>query len=671
MEPRTRWLSRPAPGRVAEAAPPPFPPRRQRVAAARHAVPGRAHHRLEADAEAILESISDGFVALGRDWRMLYVNRAAATLVGRVPRELLGRSVWDEFPGLVDSAFERAYRRVAATRVAESLTEFYPDHDRWYEARVYPAPHGISIYLGDASERKRIEQERDRIAAESDRQRRMYETALSNTVDFNYLFDLDGRFIYANEALLALWQKKSLAEAVGRNFFELGYPPELAERLQRQIRQVVETGRPARDETPYTGALGTRSYEYIFVPVFDAEGALVAVSGSSRDVTERRQVEQALREADRRKDEFLATLAHELRNPLAPLRSGLEVLRLAGDRREHAEPAQQMMERQLAQLVRLVDDLMDASRISRGKVALRRQPVELATVVRQAVESVQPLIDRGSQRLVLALPSEPIPLEADASRLAQVFANLLNNAAKFTPAGGRIDVSAALEGDSAVVRVADDGIGIGSGMQSRVFDLFVQADTSVERSRGGLGIGLSLARGLVELHGGGIEVRSDGPGRGSEFTVRLPVRPPPPAPAQPSPPADLAAAAPAGPPCRILVVDDNRDAARSMARVLRLTGHDTEVAHDGLEALALGAAFRPDVVVMDIGMPRLNGHDAARRMREQPWGRDATLVALTGWGSAQDRQRSREAGFDHHLVKPADLQEIQRIIAVALDRTAG
>ena len=659
MKPRTRWLTRPAPERAGKAVPPPFPPRRQRIAAARHAVPGPAHHRLEGDAEAILESISDGFIALGRDWRMIYVNQAAATLLGRLPRDLLGRSVWDAFPGLAGSAFERAYRRVAATRQAESLTGFYPDHDRWYEARAYPAPHGISVYLVDASERNRIEQERDRLATESERQRRMYQTALSNTVDFNYLFDLDGRFLYANEALLALWQKKSLAEAVGKNFFELDYPPELAERLHTQIRRVAETAQPVRDETPYTSAFGTRSYEYIFVPVFDGAGAVVAVSGSTRDVTERRQVERALRDSDRRKDEFLATLAHELRNPLAPLRSGLEVLRLAGDRREHAEPAQRMMERQLAQLVRLVDDLMDASRISRGKVTLRRQPVELAAVLRQAVESVRPLIDRGSQRLALALPDAAIVLEADASRLAQVFANLLGNAAKFTPAGGRIALSAVLEDGSAVVRVADDGIGIELDMQPRVFELFVQADTSLERSRGGLGIGLSLARGLVELHGGSIEVRSDGPGRGSEFTVRLPMQPLP-APPAPTP----GAAVPAAPPQRrILVVDDNQDAARGMARVLRLAGHAADIAHDGLQALALAASFRPEVVIMDIGMPRLNGHEAARRMRQQPWGRDATLVALTGWGSAQDRQRSREAGFDHHLVKPADPQELGRIIA--------
>ena len=613
------------------------------------------------DPQAILESITDGFSAVNHEWQFIYVNGQAESLLDRQPGDLLGRNIWDEYPGLIGSEFEAVYRRVAAERIMLSTCAFYPEHDRWYEVRVFPAPYGISIYFNDSSERKRAEAERVRLAAASEQQRLIYETALSSTADFNYVFDLDGRFTYVNRALLALWQKE-LPEALGKNFFELDYPPELAARLQAQIQQTASSGQPVRDETPYTSAVaGTRAYEYIFVPVTDAHGKVVAVSGSTRDITERKEAEESLKQSDRRKDEFLATLAHELRNPLAPLRSGLQIMRLAKGDPVATEAARDMMERQLAHMVRLVDDLMDASRISRGHVELCPQRIPLAEGLQLALETVQPLLAESAHELDVQLPAIPVFVNADPARLAQVFSNLLSNAIKFTEPGGKIKLSAQLEGDEVMVRVADNGIGIAPDLQPTVFDMFAQADASAGRPRGGLGIGLSLAKGLVELHHGQIEVHSEGRGAGSEFIVRLPVVE---APQRAAPVASANDNAPAH--GKVLVVDDNTDAAESMAEILAMEGHDTRIAHNGLDALALAESFRPDVIFLDIGMPHLNGYETAQRIREHAWGERMALVALTGWGSDRDRERSHSAGFDHHLVKPGGLAEIERIIGATM-----
>ena len=413
-------------------------------------------------------------------------------------------------------------------------------------------------------------------------------------------------------------------------------------------------------------------------PIRCKKGEMVGCVLVFRDVSSRRLDEQRLlnqserlrklaadlSDADRRKDEFLATLAHELRNPLAPIRNGLAVLRLSGDSAESVAQTRVMMERQLAHLVRLVDDLLDVSRISQGKVELRREPVSLAAVIANAVETSRPSIEAGGHQLDVRVPREPVHVEGDETRLAQVFANLLNNAAKYSEQGKRIELDAALEGPEVVVRVRDAGVGIPAEMLSRIFELFTQVDRSLERAQGGLGIGLTLVQRLVEMHGGSVEAHSDGAGRGSEFIVRLPAGEPP---ASPGAPRSVESPAASVRPLRILVADDNEDSAASLAMVLEIAGHTVRMANDGEQAVAVAADFRPDVVLLDIGMPRLNGYEACRRILEQPSNGQAVLIALTGWGQDEDRRRSLEAGFHHHLVKPVDPATLARLLAGRAD----
>ena len=366
-----------------------------------------------------------------------------------------------------------------------------------------------------------------------------------------------------------------------------------------------------------------------------------------------RQSEEALMEADRRKTEFLAMLAHELRSPLAPISNALRIMRMTPGDAHTISTATEMMGRQVGQLVRLVDDLLDVSRISRGKIDLRIERVELCAIVEQAVETVRTMCDDMDQKVKISLPSHEVYLNADPARLAQVIGNLLSNACKFTPLGGRISIDVCVDASAgqAVVSVEDTGVGIAQEQLPRIFDLFTQVDATMERSQGGLGIGLTLVKTLVEMHGGKVEAESEGIGRGSTFRVRLPVISGSTVDAEES---KSDGARPRTRPCRILVVDDNRDSAESLALLLSLGGHSVRTANDGLAALEAARSFRPRVVLMDLGMPRLNGYEAARAIRAEEWGRDVMLVALTGWGQEEDKRRTAEAGFNAHLTKPVD-----------------
>jgi signal transduction histidine kinase/ActR/RegA family two-component response regulator len=366
-----------------------------------------------------------------------------------------------------------------------------------------------------------------------------------------------------------------------------------------------------------------------------------------------------LRDSDHRKDEFLATLAHELRNPLAPIRNALEIMRVNGSGSAVDSAARTMIERQLEQMVRLVDDLLDVSRITQGRLELRKERVALHDVVKSALDTSRPWIEAARHELEVSLPEQALFLDADPVRLAQVFSNLLNNAARYMDRGGRIWLTAMSDdGTSVTVKVRDAGLGIDADALSRIFDMFAQASSSPDRSQGGLGVGLTLVKRLVEMHGGTVLARSEGVGAGAEFEVRLPLATEAPAHrgVEPAPSVAHAIA------CRVLVADDNSDAAESMGMLLRLMGNDVKIAHDGLEAVEQAADFRPDIVLMDIGMPRLNGYDAARRMREQAWSEGTMLVALTGWGQVEDKRKATEAGFDRHFTKPLDPAKLQALM---------
>ena len=427
--------------------------------------------------------------------------------------------------------------------------------------------------------------------------------------------------------------------------------------------------------------------------------------GVAMDITARKLAELALHEADRRKDDFIAVLAHELRNPLAPIRHALGLLRMPGIDAAQRDWCREVMDRQVAQMTRLLEDLLDVSRMVRRPFTLRRERLDIASAIERAVELAQPLLTNAGHQLTLALPGEPVFIDGDMTRLAQVLSNLLVNAAKYTPPGGRIAVQAAQRGALLEITVSDNGIGIAAEHLPNIFEMFSQVHETPDRTHGGLGIGLSLARGLVLMHGGTLSARSAGTGQGSTFTVRLPMPIPIPMPApatatapaatlaatlaaptdKPHPPPLLSTGsdAPAGlpdqpqpqpigaAPCRVLVADDLRDAAESLAQLLQALGHEVHLAFDGAQALALAERHRPDVALLDLGMPVQDGLETCRRIRAQPWGRTMLLIAQTGWGQPQDRQRTREAGFDHHLVKPVDLGVLIDLLARAGPGTHG
>jgi PAS domain S-box-containing protein len=449
------------------------------------------------------------------------------------------------------------------------------------------------------------------------------------------------------------------AEAVGRPI-TLIIPPDrrheeklILERLRRGERvEHYETIRQSKSG-------GLVDISLAISPVRDSTGRIVGASKVARDITVGKRAEEALKEADRRKDEFLAILAHELRNPLAPIRNAIEILHTRGPLGTELQWARNVIERQVQQMTRLVDDLLDVSRITRGKIVLRKERVDLAAVISTTLDASRSLVEELGHQLTVAMPSEPIPLEVDPTRLCQVLLNLLNNAAKFTDRGGHIWLTVDREPEGVSIRVRDSGMGIDPEMLPRVFDMFTQVEQSLERSQGGLGIGLTLVKRLVELHGGTVTAHSEGPGTGAELIVRLPIT----GNDTDRLPDDTGngreVAGSSG--SVILVVDDNRDAADSLAMLLGIWGHDVHLAYDGLEAVAVAAAIQPDVVLLDLGLPKMNGYEAARSIRQaRPDG--VLLIALTGLGQAEDRRRSKEAGFDHHLTKPVELESLRKML---------
>ena len=603
--------------------------------------------------------------------RLTHFNPAAVEFSGRVPE--LGADSWcvtwklyrpDGTPLPHDEcAMALALKEGRVVRGAETIAE-RPDGKRvWF--MPYPTPlrdaegrvvGGINMLL-DITERK----EGERAAA-------LLSAIVDSSDDAIISKDLNGIITSWNESAERLFGY-SAQEMIGQSITmlipadRLDEEAEILNRLKRGERvDHFDTIRIRKDRSPIPISL-------TISPIRDSGGRIVGASKIARDITSRKEMEAALKEADRRKDVFLATLAHELRNPLAPIRNALQILMAKGPPDPELQWARGVIDRQVQQMARLLEDLLDVSRISRNKLELRKERVDLTAVVEAALETSRPVIEAGGHEFSVTLPPEPIHLEADPVRLAQVFANLLNNAAKYTEEGGRIWLAAERQGSEVTVSVKDNGIGIMAEMLPRIFEIFTQSNRALVRSQGGLGIGLSLVKGLVELHGGSIEARSDGPGQGSEFVVRLPVAgeklvQEPARPGEDEQPKPVTRR-------RILVADDNRDSADSLAMLLKIKGYEVGTAYDGEQAVEAAEALRPDVVLLDIGMPNLNGYDACRRIREQPWGQGMFLIALTGWGQEEDRRRTEEAGFDQHIVKPVDPAVLMKLLASLWSREAG
>jgi PAS domain S-box-containing protein len=499
---------------------------------------------------------------------------------------------------------------------------------------------------------------------EADAERQRFVAVIESSTDFIGICDLEGVPVYINRAGLEMVGLDSI-EAASRIHVRDFFLPEDQSRIMDEFFPTVLARGHGEIDVRFrhfkTGV--TRWMAYKVIALVDGAGNPIAFATVSQDVTERRHMEDSLRRlagdlaaADRHKNEFLATLAHELRNPLAPLGNMLEVLkRTDGDARTRAL-AVTTMERQLRQMVRLVDDLLDLNRITHNRLELRKDLTDLGALIDQAVDAARPLADAAGHTLTVRLPSVPIQMSADVVRLVQVFGNLLNNACKYTPRGGRITVEVERRDDEAVVTLTDTGEGIPADRLQAIFDMFTQVDAARQRSQGGLGIGLTLVRRLVDMHGGSVEARSAGPGHGSQFVVRLPI-------VVEGAPASLTALTPAAiAKRRILVVDDNRDAAASLSLLLELDGHAIVTVHDGLSAYAAAEAHRPEVALLDLGLPGMDGYEVCRRVRQQAWGQGMTLVALTGWGHDEDRSRTRAAGFDAHLVKPVNYTDLMELL---------
>ena len=613
---------------------------------------------------AIVATSDDAIVSKTLDGEILSWNAAAERLFGYTAEEAVGQPIMLIIPPERSHEEATILRRLrAGERVEHFETQRRAKDGRLIDISVTVSPVrdangviiGASKIARDIGERKR--------AAETLRATQEHLQVVTDNMAVAVLrCSRDFRYLWVSPGCTA-WHGRPASEMVGRKIAEvLGQAA--FDTVRPYIDRVLSGERVEFEiQVPYQH-VASRWVKAVYVPTHDSTGQIDGWVAVLMDTTNHHSLEDALREADRRKDEFLAVLAHELRNPLAPIRNSLHIMRLLVRNDPTADSAAEMMERQVHHMVRLVDDLMEVSRITRGSIELRKERIDLAGIVRSAVETSRPLIDGARHQLLIAVPTEPLTLEGDPVRLTQVIANLLNNAAKYTDAGGQIRLTIRREGDDVSISIQDTGVGIAADMLPRVFDPFVQGALSTIHAQGGLGIGLTLVKRLVELHGGTVEVRSEGGGKGSEFVVRLPL-------AERAPATDVieraGRASPALSSQRVLVVDDNRDAAESMRLLLEMLGAQVRVAYSGTEALDMLGTWQPAVVLLDIGMPGMDGHEVARRIRGQPELHDVTLIALTGWGQAEERRRSELSGFDYHLIKPADVRTLQTLL-VSADR---
>ncbi len=600
------------------------------------------------------------------DGTLLEPNRLSWEGCGFTKEQVIGKPFWEgpwwsPSPSLVERIKKASAEAVAGNTFRAELPYYVGDgSERVADVTIQPIRDetGRVLFLAptgtDITDRKRAEADREKFV-----------TLIESSTDFIGMCDLEGIPFFVNRAGLEMVGLDSIEEARRTPVKDFFFPEDQDRILNEFFPSVMESGHgeiEVRFRHFKTGA--GRWMAYKVLRLIDAAGQPAGFATVSQDVSERKRLADDLQRlavdlsvADQRKNEFLATLAHELRNPLAPLVNMLEVLKRSDGDLEMLKRAHDTIERQLGQMVRLVDDLLDLNRITHDRLELRQSEVELSSVIQHAVEVARPLIDSANHDLRVNLPAEPIYLNADPARLAQVFGNLLNNSSRYTQPGGTILVEAKRQDGEVVVTVKDNGAGIPPDKLASIFDMFTQVDRSPERSQGGLGIGLTLVKRLIEMHGGTVEPRSAGEGQGSEFVVRLPIL------ARSSPQATEMETAEPPPARRILIVDDNRDSADSLALLLEITGNQTFVAHDGYEAIAAAEKHRPEVVLLDIGLPKLSGHEVCRRVREQSWGKDIVMLALTGWGQEEDRRKSHEAGFDGHLVKPVNYDELLELLS--------
>jgi signal transduction histidine kinase len=596
------------------------------------------------------------------------------------------REVWGEIWHIIGPQIEQVMSGGGATWHVNALvpiTRHGRLEDVYWTYSYSPidedtAPSGIGGVLVVCTETTQHVLAEQRLASERDRLAQLFAQA---PIFVAMLIGREHRFEMANpnylqvvgqRPILGLTVAEALPETVGQGYLAL------LDRVFETAEPYVATAAKYTVESAPGGAMVDRFVDFVYQPIKAADGTVTGIFVLGSDVTDRARADEALRDSmdrfkelaeqlgntNRMKDEFLATLAHELRNPLAPIKTALDLLKMAPDDREVATAARAVMERQLTQVVRLIDDLLDLSRVSRGLIELRRSRVPLARLLDDAVETSRPVIEQKGHTLVVEPPDAALALDVDPTRIIQVFSNLLNNAAKFTPRNGRIELRCAQEGSDVIVSVRDNGIGIAPEMLQQVFEMFAQVGRSHAHSDGGLGIGLTLVRRLVEMHGGEVTAKSGGTNAGSEFLVRLPLEPDRRrASVVPSEPAVLPPGAAVSPRRRrILVADDNADAAESLVLMLGMAGHEARLAQDGHEALAIAREFQPDTMVLDIAMPGLNGHELARAIRAEAWGRTVLLIAASGWGQTVDKERSKAAGFDHHLVKPVAFDALAKLL---------
>jgi PAS domain S-box-containing protein len=623
-----------------------------------------------AELRAVYTSAPVGLAFMDQDLRFVTINETLAQINGHSAQAHIGRSLREILPLKLFEAIEPYHRRALRGERVENVELRGPNPTRpeefhdWlvsYIPVIKPSKEiiGVNVVVQDITEQKRGE---TALRASESQYRLLFNSIDQGFCIIEMLFDENGkphdyRFLECNAMFEHL---TGLKNATGKTASEL--VPNLESHWFEIYGKVALTGDAVRF---VDGSEAMKRWFDVYASrVGGAESRRLAILFTN--ITERKQFESereghilALKESNRRKTEFLAMLSHELRNPLAPLRNMLEIMKRADLTGNVLENARNVMDRQLRQLENLVDDLLDVNRIGQGKIELRFDRLELMSVVHHAVEAISSIFVSAGQELSVTVPPKAIYVNGDATRLAQVLENLLVNASKYSAKGNGIWLTVEQEGDAAVIRVRDSGIGISAENLPIIFDMFAQVDSVLAYARQGLGVGLALVKNLVEMHGGTVQATSRGTGHGSEFTVRLPIVSYSPA---PSVPATGATASRHSTSRRILIVDDNVDAAESLAMLLSLTGHDTQQAHDGLKALEAAEAFRPDVVLLDIGLPGLNGYEVARKIRAQLWGGSMVLVAVTGWGQENDRRKSREAGFNVHIVKPVDCEALLKLL---------